>query len=113
MEDRYHLGLGFRAQIDQQVTARDHVQPRERRVGQHVLHGEHHDGAQLRQHPIAAAFPAEEPRETLGGHLLGDCGRIEPLAGGGDGFGVDIGGEQLQPHHALAGFELFEQQNGQ
>ena len=47
MQQGDNLRLCVMTQIDKQVAARHHIESGKRRVGQHVLHGEHDRLAQL------------------------------------------------------------------
>ena len=58
---RQHPRLRVTAQVDQQVAAGDEIEPGERRVGQHVLDGEHHHG---RAGPAGRGSPARHGRRT-------------------------------------------------
>ena len=113
MEQAEHPGLALGEEVDQQVAAGDHVEAGEGRIGQHVLHGEHHGSAQLRLDPVAVTLLDEVFRQPLGRDLSGDGFGEEPVAGRGDGVGVDVGGEDLE-HHALIGaFHEFAEQDDQ
>ena len=57
--------LRLAVEVDEQVAARDEVQPRERRVLQQVVRGEQHHLAQLAPHAVAAVLLDEEPPQPL------------------------------------------------
>lgn len=113
VKQRYDLGLRLGTEIDEEVPARHEVEPRERRVGQHVLHREHHGGAQLGSYPIPVIFLGKEACEAGRRDIRRDRFRIEPLAGENDGVGIHVGGEDLQLDAALRGRDRFVEQHGQ
>src|SRR6185437_10322710 len=41
------LLLGFRAQVNEEIATGDQVEARERRIGQDIVNGKHHEVAQL------------------------------------------------------------------
>ena len=93
MEQRQNSHLRLGAQIDQQISAGDHVQAREWRVGEHVLDGEDHRRAQVGDDPVAVILLSEEARQTGGGNLVRDGVGIESFPGGRHGVRVEVGRE--------------------
>ena len=112
MEDRDDLCLRFGLKIDQQIPARDQIEPRERRIGQHVLHGEDHRRAQFRQHPVAVIFLREKAGEPLRRYVCLDRFGIKTLSRAGDGVRIDIGGEDLQLDVSIGGGDLLAEEHG-
>ena len=113
MEQQKDLLLRFGAQIDQEVTARDQVETRERRIGQHILRREDHRPAQLRHHPVAVVLLCKEAGEPLRRHISCNRFRIASLAGESDRILVDIGGENLQLDIPLRRRDLLEKEHGE
>ena len=66
MEHRDDLRLRVGPQIDQQIAAGHQIDAGKRRVGQHVLHGEDHQSAQLRHDLVATIVFRKEPGEACG-----------------------------------------------
>ena len=113
MEQQQHLFLRLGSQIDQQVAAGDQIEAREWRIGQHILHREHHHAAQFGHHPVAMLLLGKEAGEPRRRDIGRDRSRIAPLAGQGDRFLVDVGGEDLELQVALGRRDLLEQQHGE
>ena len=113
MEQQKNLFLRVGAQIDQEVTARDQVEARERRIGQHILRREDHRPAQLRHHPVAVLLLCKEAGEPRRRHICCDRFRIASLAGESDRLLVDIGGENLQLDIPFRRRDLLEKQHGE
>ncbi len=113
MEQQKNLFLRLGAQIDQQIAAGDQVEARERRIGQHILHREHHHTAQLGHDPVAVLLPGKEASEPRRRYICRDRLRITSLAGESDRILVDIGGEDLQLDIPLRRSDLFEKQHGE
>ena len=66
MEQGEDFGLGLGQEVDQQVPAGNEVEPRERRIGQHVMHRENDARAQLGRDPVAAIFPVKKRAKRSG-----------------------------------------------
>lgn len=73
VEQRDHLFLQFRVQVDQQVPAGNEVEPREGRVLDQAVLGEDAHLAQFLDHAIGVAFLDEPSCQPLGRHLPGDA----------------------------------------
>ena len=113
MEYGDDLRLRLGAQVDQKVAARNEVETRERRVRQHVLHGEHDAGAQLGRHPVGMILPGEERRQTIRRDVGLDRLRIEAVASDRHRIRVDVAGEDLQLDVALRDVNLLAKQHGE
>ena len=98
VEERYDPVLRLGRKIDQEVAARYQIDPRERRIGQHVLHGEDDRSAQVGRDPIAVALLREEALEPRERNLVDDGARVKTRARDGDRVFIDVGGEDLQLH---------------
>ena len=105
--------LRLRLEIDKQVTAGDHVEPGERGIGQHVLHREDDERAQLGRYPPDILLLQEKPAEAVGRDALharrGICG----LTGGRYRICIDVRREQLQPDRTLGSGDLLLDQHSQ
>ena len=113
MEDRGDFRLRFGAQVDQKVAARNEVETRERRVRQHVLHREHHAGAQLGRDPVGMIFSREKRGQSTGRNVGLDRLGIEAFTSARHRIRVDIAGEDLQFDVAFRGVDLFTKQHGE
>jgi hypothetical protein len=113
MEQQKNLLLRLGAQIDQEVTAGNQVQARERRIGQHILRREDHDPAQLGYDPIAVLLLSKEAGEPQRQYICGDRFRIASLAGDRNRILVDIGGEDLQLDIPLRRRDFLEKEHGE
>ena len=113
MEQADHLGLGFGLQIDQQVAAGYQIHPRKGRVGQDILHGEHHRSAQRRGDAVTAILFHEIAGQPFGRDFVLDRQRIQPFARDRDGLGINIRCKDLQFDVALFGHDRIAQDNRQ
>ena len=101
MKQRKDLILGAGLEIDQDVTAGNHIDPRKWRVGKQVLDRKHHRLAQLTHHAVAIALPQEKPGQALLAHLPGGLRSINSRPRKRDGMGVHVGREHLKLDIAL------------
>ncbi len=113
MEQGNHPGLGLGQQIDQQIPAGNEVEAREGRVGEHILYGEHHRGAQVGVDAVAMLFSQKEARQARRRNIGFDGVRVEAIPGDGDRPGIDVGGEQLKPCRQLLGGDLLGEKHRQ
>ena len=99
------LQLG--AKVDQQVAAAQQIEPRERRVLDHVLLRENQHVADHLVHAVGAEvwFDGKETRQSLGADVGCNAERVETGAGGSNRATVDVGGENL---HRVALFERLD-----
>jgi hypothetical protein len=58
-----HLGLGL--QVDEKVSTGDHIEPREGRIGEHILYREDDGRAELGYYSVTAVFPSEKAGEAF------------------------------------------------
>ena len=65
VKDRQHARLRLGLQVDQKIAAGNEIDAGERRVGEHVMHGEDDERAQLGRDAITIAFAQEMPGEAL------------------------------------------------
>ena len=108
--NRFGLRLGVK--IDEEVAARNHVETRERRVRQQILHGEDHATAQFRRRPVTALVLNEETGQPRLGDIILDRRRVEALTRGGDRVRVDVRSEDLQFDVELRRRKRFEEEHG-
>ena len=113
VEQGDQLLLQVRPEVDEQVPARDQVEPGERRVADQVVAREQAQLPDLLDHVVLAALLEEEPLEPLGRHVLGDRQRVGPLAGDGQGPLVDVGGEDLDLGRVRDPVEPLADEHGQ
>ena len=93
MKYRQQLLLQLLVEIDQQIAARDQVDPRERRIADHAVRGEDAQVAHLLAERIADAVAAEKAVDPLWADILQHRRRIACRPGNGDRRVVDIGRE--------------------
>ncbi len=87
--------LRLRLQIDEEISTRNDIDARERRIAQQVLRSEHDLLPQGRLHPISVIVFVEELCEALGGQIAFDAGRIDSGTGEGEGLIRRVGSEHL------------------
>ncbi len=109
MEHFKQLRVGVAVQVDQQVAAADQVEPRERRIAQHVLAGEQDGVAQCFTDAVAAVLA----RKVLGqpglAHVVGNAGGVQAGTRHRDGALVDVGAEQLELVAEVGAVGMFGQ----
>jgi hypothetical protein len=74
------LAGGGNVEVDQQIAARDEVQPRERRIGEQIVCREENGLTQLLADAVAIPVLLEESLQTRGRHVGPDVSGIEPFA---------------------------------
>ena len=80
MKQRDDFCLRIGAEVDQQIPARDKIETRKWRIGQHVLYGKYDCGTQVGRNPVATFIPVARITELLenpGGTLAYDGQEIE------------------------------------
>ena len=113
MDDGDDLGLRLRQKVDQKVPARNEIETREWRVGEHVLHREHDVRAQLGRDPVVAILLGEKSGQSFWRHVGLDRVRIEAFASARHRLRIDVAGEDLQFDLALRGVDLLAQKHGE
>lgn len=96
VEERDHPRLREAIEIDQEIAAGNHVEPRERRICQHILHRENDMSAQGRHHAEAAILLGEIARKSFRRDRSDGIVRIKTFARSRYGIGVEIRSEYLQ-----------------
>ena len=96
MEQRDDPRLRVGPQIDQQIAARNQVDARKWRIGQHVLHGENDQSPQLRHYFITVPVFREETSQAFGRHVAFNRIRVRAFPCLGDGIRVYVGCKHLQ-----------------
>ena len=112
MEERDDLLLRFGAEVDEQVAARNQIEPREWWIGQDVLHREYDRRAKLGQNPIAVIVFRKEPGKSRCRHICRNHFRVQAFTCCPDRVGVDIGGEDLQFDLSLRRCDLLAEEHG-
>ena len=107
MDDGDDLGLRLRQKVDQKVPARNEIETREWRVGEHVMHREHDARAQLGRDPVEAILLGEKLGQSLCRHIGLDRVGIEAFTSARHRVRVDVGREDLQFDVALRGVDLL------
>ena len=112
MEDRHHLLLQHRPEVDEHVAAADEVEPRERRVLRQVLAREHAHFADRLRDLVAAIHLDEEPPEPIGADLGQTAFGVESRPRLLDRRVADVGAEYLNRVGAAPIAEVLEQHDG-
>ena len=112
MEFFQHPQLGFPVQVDQHVTARDHVQPREWRIAQQVVRRKQDAVAHRLADAVTPVFLGEELTQLARRHIHGDRRGIAACTRERDRVFVDIGCEQLHLGRLGQGRPMFGQHHG-
>ena len=113
MEHLQYFDLRFPIQIDQQIAATDQVEPRERRVAQHVVMREQHVLAQFLLDAVVRGVLREELAHAARRHVGENRIGVQAGARKGDGPFVDVGREDLE-RHAFGRFQRpLLQQHGE
>ena len=113
MQDRDQALLQRRLQIDEQVAATDQVHARERRIGQHVVPGEHAQVADGLGDAVVSVHLDEEAAQSLARDVQQSFLGIEAGAGAFDACRIQIGAKHLQGCGALRRSDRFRKQHGQ
>ena len=114
MERRDDPLLQGRAQVDQQVPARDQVDVREGRVGRHVLPREDAHLAEGLADPVPVLVAGEEAAEPLRRDLRLDADRVDTQASPPQRHDVaEVGGEDLDRRPGRPVLEILQQYHGQ
>ena len=93
VEGQQHTFLDIPIEIDQQVATADQVNPRERRVFDHVLRREYHALPQEFLDLVGPPLPLEIPAPQLVRHALNRCFREDAVTGKGHRILIKIGGK--------------------
>src|ERR1700722_6758789 len=107
VDDGDDLGLRLWQKVDQKVSARNEIETREWRVGEHVMHREHDARAQPSRDPVEAILLGEKLGQSLCRHIGLDRVGIETFASARHRIRVDVAGEDLQFDIALRGVDLL------
>ncbi len=99
--------------VNEDVTARDEVEPRERRVFADVVPGEDDELPHLPRDLIALVGPQEEAVQALRRDVELDVERVHGGPGAHEGVLVDVGREYLDLVGARAFAEILEQDDRQ
>ena len=113
MERRNQLLLKVWSQVNQQVSARDQVEPRERWVANQVVLREQAYLPDFLGRGEPLSLIDEEPLQAFGRQFLRDTRRIGALPGGVQSLLVDVGGEDLDFDSLLQPLHLFAKKHGQ
>lgn len=102
MKQRHQPMLQHGVEVNQHVAARQQVQPGERRIQDHIVLRKQHHVPDLLADRKAIRQRCEEAGQTLRAQVGGDAGRESAAATHVHGFGVQVGGKDLQPVGARA-----------
>src|SRR6185312_6386328 len=95
VKDRQQPRVRVRLQVDENITAADDVEVRERRIRRDVLHREDTAIAHRLRNAITGIFLSEEAIQPLRRDIGLDASRVHARAGGADGGRVEVGCETL------------------
>ena len=112
MERGQRFLLQARLEINQQVAATDQVHPRERRVADEILPGEHDHLAQRLADPVAAVLLDKEPPQAFRRDILRQALGVQPVAGLVQQRVVEVGGEYLELAQAGRFLRGFHERHG-
>src|SRR5680860_1927095 len=87
-----NVGLNVSLEVDEKVTGADQVEPRERRVEEHVVGSEQHALPKFRLDPVSVPVLGEEAGEPLRADVVGDGFVKVAFATPGDGVLGDVAG---------------------
>ena len=104
--------LRIAIQVDEQVPARDQIEPRERRILQQIVRRKEHDLAHLPPHAVAARLMDEEAAQPVFAHIRRDRFRVETFARTADHLVIEIGGKHLKLRRRLQRARVFAEQHG-
>ncbi len=118
MKKRKQLFLNLTLQIDEQVPARDEIEPEKRRVFNQILHGENHLFTNVLADAVGLVLLVKKTLQPLLPYIHRNVGRIQPIPGLDDGPLIDISTKKLdgEPfrsliqiflHHHGKGIDLF------
>jgi hypothetical protein len=93
MEQREHLLLDIRFQVDQQAAAADQIEPGKRRILQEILWRKGDRFAHRFPDLIAVVLDLEKPLEPVPADVVCDAGGIQTCARRGQEVMGDVGGE--------------------
>ena len=111
MEQRADLLLKLAVEVDQEVAARDEIEPQERRIPDHAVLLEQHELPDAVAHAVARPLVDEEAVEAIGADVGRDRLRVSSLTGDGERMAVEIGGDDLDPRLDPPPRRLLEQQD--
>ena len=97
VEQLEHAALEPALEVDQQVPARDQVEPGERRVLEQAVRGEQDPLAQALGHLVPTGHLAEKAPEPFGAHVGLDGPGVDPGPGRLDRVLGQVGREHLEP----------------
>ena len=101
VQQRHHLLLEHRFEVDEQIPARDEIHPRKRRVREHIVPRKDDALANAFAHPVVSVFLHEKLPQPLRRHVLRDAERIAAHPRLLDARGIDIGREELEARAAF------------
>lgn len=107
-----HPRLRVAVQVDEQVAARDQVEPRKGRVAQHIVHGKKHGLAQLAPCTVAAVLLDEEAAQPVFAHIGHDGRRVDAFARHADRVVIEVGGKHLQRRRGVEHARVLGEQHG-
>ena len=95
VQDVEDLLLRVAVQVDQQIAARDEVEPRKRRVAHQVVQRKEHRFAHFATHPVAVVLFNEEALEPVLRNIGRNDVRVHAFACDADRVFVEVGREDL------------------
>jgi len=112
-EHAHQLRLPVAVKMAENMTTRNQVEPRKRRIVQNIVGGEHDEIANFGNHPVVIAVTTEEAIEAFVREIGVDCLRVEPLSRDGQGPLIQVGREDIQLTPTLVTPELLAEEHGQ
>ena len=111
MEDAADLLLQLAIEIDEQVAARDQVEPGEWGVLEQAVAGEQEHVPKLLLGPVVVPLPREKAVKTLPADIGLDRARVLAMASNGKRTGIQIGTENLDPRADFVTRRFLQEQD--
>ena len=111
MEDAADLLLKLAIEIDEQVAARDEIEPGEWRVLEQAVAGEQDRVPKLSLGPVVVSLPREKAAKTLLADVGLDRDRVSALASNGKPTGIQIGTENLDLRADVVARRFLQEQH--
>ena len=111
MEDAADLLLKLAIEIDEQVAARDEIEPGEWRVLEQAVAGEQDHVPKLSLGPVVVSLSREKAAKTLLADVGLDRDRVSALASNGKPTGIQIGTENLNLRADLVVGSFLQEQH--
>ena len=113
MKGRENFLLQFRFQVNQQIATAHQIHARKRRIGHHILTGEHNLFPKRFCHAVTAVLFHKKSSQPLGRNVLRQRFCVQTVARLFEVRVIQVGGENLQPCAALVLGRRFRERHRQ